>query len=126
MVSLCVHDWEVRKGLGDPESQRKRGLKRRRDREDRKQKCHRQGESAGRQREGTERKQSQSLEGRESRTSHPSTLLNPIPLPFAGSLRLLEGAGWGGILESLLLTPALLKDRAPKQTNILFCAEKCT
>lgn len=81
---LSVHSWQVRKGPGDPELRRKRGLKRRRDREgraggDRKQKCHGQGGAAGRDRERilSGWKQSWSSEGRESRAScqHPALRL---------------------------------------------------
>lgn len=44
----------------------------------------------------------------------------PSPLPC-----LPEGAGGVVFCRTLLLTPSLPKDRAPEQTNILFCAEKC-
>lgn len=95
-------------------------------REDRTQKCHGQGGAAGRDRRRILRggQQSQASAGRESRAScqHPPLCL---VLAFLVYQKELEGKG-GVFWRILLLTPSPPEDRAPKQTDILFCAEKRT
>lgn len=72
-------------------------------------------------------KQSQSPEGGEDGTHWPCT---PLPCTchcFLLALLVCQRAqGAAGSRRAFSLTPSLPRDRAPKHTDILFCAEKCT